>query len=54
MGGDHSLENISLLCPAHNRYLAELDYGKAAVRERRRSRSRQISHEKTYRAPAST
>ena len=24
MGGDHSPENISLLCPAHNRYIAEL------------------------------
>jgi hypothetical protein len=47
MGGDHSPENISLLCPAHNRYLAELDYGKAAVK------GREISREETPRAPAS-
>ena len=47
MGGDHSPENISLLCPAHNRYLAELDYGQAAIKRR------QISHEGTSRAPAS-
>ncbi len=47
MGGDHSPENISLLCPAHNRYLAELDYGQAAIK------GRQISHEETSRAPSS-
>ena len=34
MGGDHSPGNVSLLCPAHNRYLAELDYGKAALQAR--------------------
>jgi len=32
MGGDHSPENVSLLCPQHNRYLAERDYGNAAIR----------------------
>jgi 5-methylcytosine-specific restriction endonuclease McrA len=48
MGGDHSSENISLLCPAHNRYVAELDYGKAAIK------GRQISHQEMSRAPAST
>ena len=32
MGGDHSPRNIRLMCPAHNRHLAECDYGKAAVR----------------------
>jgi len=32
MGGDHSPENVSLLCSQHNRYLAEIDYGKAAIR----------------------
>ena len=46
MGGDHSLENISLLCPAHNRYLAELDYGHAAIK------SRQLSRDETSRAPS--
>jgi hypothetical protein len=34
MGGNHRLENISLLCPQHNRYLAERDYGQAAIRRR--------------------
>jgi 5-methylcytosine-specific restriction endonuclease McrA len=32
MGGDHSSGNISLLCPQHNRLMAELDYGRSAVR----------------------
>ena len=47
MGGDHSHENISLLCPAHNLYLAELDYGKAPIQKRL------LSHEGISRAPAS-
>jgi 5-methylcytosine-specific restriction endonuclease McrA len=47
MGGDHSPENISLLCPAHNRYVAELDYGHSAIK------GRQISRKETPRAPAS-
>jgi hypothetical protein len=36
MGGDHSPGNLSLLCPQHNRYLAERDYGRAAIRRRKR------------------
>jgi len=53
MGGDHSPDNIRLMCPAHNRYLAERDYGSAAIRsplESRRqgpladSRGSQIPH----------
>jgi hypothetical protein len=32
MGGDHSASNICLMCPAHNRHLAEHDYGQAAIR----------------------
>jgi hypothetical protein len=32
MGGDHSPGNISLMCAAHNRYLAEHDYGQVAIR----------------------
>ena len=35
MGGDHSPGNIRLLCAAHNRYLAEHDYGQAAIRRHR-------------------
>ncbi len=27
-GGDHSIDNVALLCRAHNGYLVELDYGK--------------------------
>ncbi len=37
MGGDHSPENLRLLCPTHNRYLAECDYGHAAIGRHRRS-----------------
>ena len=36
MGGDHSPGNISLMCAAHNRYLAEHDYGQSATRHRLR------------------
>ena len=30
-GGDHSPENLHLMCPAHNRYLAEQEYGKEVM-----------------------
>jgi hypothetical protein len=30
-GGDHGPENICLMCPAHNRHLAELDYGRKTM-----------------------
>ena len=30
-GGDHSPENIQLMCPTHNQYLAECDYGKEVM-----------------------
>jgi hypothetical protein len=36
LGGDHSPEGIALLCRAHNRYLAEVDYGRLAVARHRR------------------
>jgi hypothetical protein len=39
-GGDHSPENIRLACPAHNRYLAERDYGKEVMDRYLRSGSR--------------
>jgi 5-methylcytosine-specific restriction endonuclease McrA len=32
-GGDHSLGNVMLLCPQHNRYLAERDYGPGVMRD---------------------
>jgi hypothetical protein len=47
MGGDHSPENITLLCPAHNRYVAEIDYGQAAIKVRAAIK------ERPSRAPAS-
>jgi hypothetical protein len=31
LGGDHSPENIRLVCRVHNQYLAEHDYGKEAI-----------------------
>jgi 5-methylcytosine-specific restriction endonuclease McrA len=33
-GGDTSLLNLKLFCEQHNRYLAEVDYGKATVQAR--------------------
>jgi 5-methylcytosine-specific restriction endonuclease McrA len=38
LGGDHSIEGISLLCKAHNGYLADVDYGRNAMARRRASR----------------
>jgi hypothetical protein len=31
MGGGPEFDNICLMCPTHNRYLAELDYGKSKM-----------------------
>ena len=42
VGGDHSLQNICLLCHEHNRYLAEHDYGKLAIGRNRPSRTDSI------------
>ena len=41
-GGDHSVENISLACRAHNCYLAEVDYGRNDMARRRRLRERPL------------
>jgi len=38
-GGDHSPDNIQMMCPTHNRYLAECDYGKDVMERFRRSSS---------------
>ena len=35
-GGDHSLENIALMCRAHNTYMAEIDYGLQPMERHRR------------------
>jgi hypothetical protein len=35
-GGDRTPDNISLLCKSHNVYLAEIDYGQAALARHRR------------------
>jgi hypothetical protein len=34
LGGDHSVDNLSLLCPAHNRHIAAQDYGRSAIDRR--------------------
>jgi len=47
-GGDHSLENIHLMCRGHNGYLAEVDYGKEAIERHRRSAHRVSEPEVTY------
>jgi hypothetical protein len=39
MGGDHSPANLRLLCSSHNRYLAEHDYGQAAISRRSAKRA---------------
>ena len=36
-GGDHSPENLQLVCRTHNAYFAERDYGKELVEHYRRS-----------------
>jgi hypothetical protein len=38
-GGPHSVDGISLLCKAHNLYLAEVDYGREVMARHRRSKS---------------
>lgn len=40
VGGDHSPDNLCLMCPPHNEWLAEHDYGKEAMARHRRSGSR--------------
>ena len=39
-GGDHSPENVKMMCRAHNGYLAEQDYGKDVMERYRRPPSR--------------
>ena len=35
LGGDHSVDNIRLMCVGHNAYLAEQDYGRAVMARHR-------------------
>jgi hypothetical protein len=35
-GGDHSVENVALVCHAHNDHLAEVDYGQKTMARHRR------------------
>jgi 5-methylcytosine-specific restriction endonuclease McrA len=37
LGGHHCVSNVALLCAAHNRHIAEADYGPGVGRGRRRS-----------------
>jgi hypothetical protein len=46
LGGENSVANIALMCRAHNAYLAECDFGRAAMARHRRPR-RPISPEPT-------
>jgi hypothetical protein len=39
LGGDHSPDNVSLLCRAHNGHLAVLDHGREAMARHRRSKA---------------
>jgi len=47
-GGDHSPENIQLMCRTHNGYFAERDYGKEVMECYRRSGSRVSERLPTY------
>jgi hypothetical protein len=38
LGGDHSPDNVGFLCRAHNRLMAERDYGRAAMERHLRGR----------------
>jgi hypothetical protein len=49
-GGDHSLANIALMCRAHNRHLAEVDYGREAIDRHRRSAT-SLSEPKPHLSP---
>jgi hypothetical protein len=42
-GGDHSVEGLSLLCRAHNGYLAEVDYGRKVMALYHRSGERPLA-----------
>ena len=39
LGVDHSPKNVRLMCPTHNAYLAERDYGKEAMASHRSSQN---------------
>ena len=51
-GGDHSVENIQMMCRAHNEYLAERDYGKDVMDRHRRSANRVCEPVAVYRISA--
>lgn len=43
MGGDHFPQGIALACKAHNLFLAEVDFGRAAMARHRRSSTKRSS-----------
>ncbi len=47
-GGGHELDNVRLLCRAHNRYRAERDYGRDTMDRYRRAASRAREPEPVY------
>jgi hypothetical protein len=40
LGGGHTVQNIGLVCRAHNAHLADYDYGRESMAKHRRPRSR--------------
>jgi hypothetical protein len=50
LGGGHEADNICLMCRTHNRYLAELDYGKEFMARHQRSTSGNDAAKKRRRA----
>jgi hypothetical protein len=42
LGGDHSVDNVSLVCQSHNGYLAEVDYGRDAIARHRHPGTRPL------------
>jgi 5-methylcytosine-specific restriction endonuclease McrA len=51
-GGDHSVDNLALLCRAHNGYVAELDYGKEKMAKYLGSANRVSESGPVYGLPA--
>ncbi|HEX9185967.1 MAG TPA: HNH endonuclease signature motif containing protein [Vicinamibacteria bacterium] len=45
LGGDHTAGNVSLLCRAHNRLLAEVDFGRESMARHRHPKRREVAVE---------
>jgi 5-methylcytosine-specific restriction endonuclease McrA len=51
LGGGHSVQNIRLMCRAHNAYLAECDYGREKMARHQRPRDRASQASACQQAP---